>query len=237
MKTNHAAISLIALGLLALSGVSLAFHVYPDDIMRAGFLGLPDAMSRPVLSSDIIGTTGLVTGGIALIGMLLFIFGKKKEINKHDVFAFLFITFGFVTITGLNTAFYPCRGTFVISARSIDAILSAHEQGALYRFLRPMRCFYTMRVLVGTAGALGIVGVLMLVFRKSKEVLKGLGLASILIVIMFYVNSSIATGMCPTPTMECVTHTKPFLFVITVLTAVFAAVNAFFIFRKTGEDR
>ena len=221
MAKNKAAIVLIALGVILLIGVNMVFHIYHNDAMREGFLDLPAAMSRPPLYSGTAGIVGGIVGVIVAFGAFLFMFDLRKEVKKHDITAFLFIALGVFAILGITTVFYPCR-QFVPSGAA--------------QVLRPMRCFFTMRVLIATIGAYSIVGVFMLLYRQSKAAIKGFSITAILLTVLFYIHSSVATGMCPTPTMECVTDTRPFLSVIIPLMAIFSAVNTFFVYRKNEDE-
>jgi len=235
------AIILIALAVIAIVSVTLGFHSYTEDAYR--LMENPDGtvMFRPdgtqwvddagetivrppqwrpgevPMHLDTMRTIAGIAGGVGLIGVILFLVGQAKDIKKQDVIGVLLILLGLATIFVYLTVLYPCAATMPAMPRM-------------------MRCFFTMRVLFAVAGAISLMGILMLLFRRSKEIAMGLSMAAVLASVAVIVIPTMATGVCASPDMPCYAPFVPFAVVIGgVMTAV-SLVGALVLAKREEEE-
>ena len=90
-----------------------------------------------------------------------------------------------------------------------------------------------MRVMLGIAGAIGISGVLMLLLNKSKELIKGLNYAVIILGALFLLAPVYLTeGYCLS-IMACIERFRPFTIMMGSLTLISSVITAFLLNRKS----
>jgi len=217
-KSSIFPILLIALGVLAIIGVTLGFHSYTDDIFVHVATGEPVEPDWRAFEFPMhLDTMQLITAIAALVsfaGVVLFLIGHSKDIRRQDIIGILFVALGMLTILGiLSDAFYPCGHTMPASPR-------------------PMRCVWTMRTLFAVAGMVGLSGVLMLAFRRSREIALGLNLAGLLASVVFLLIPTAATGVCTVH--QCVYGFAPFSRVMGGLMIAFS-LFALFLLRKRED--
>jgi len=234
------AIILIALAVLAMLVVTLGFHSYTEDAYRLMEQADGTPMYRPdgtqwvndagetivrapdwrpgevPMHLDTMRVLAGIAGGAALLGIVLYLIGQAKEIRKQDVIGSLLIALSLLTIMGYLTIFYPCTATMPLMPRM-------------------MRCFFTMRVLFTVAGAIGLAGVLLLVFRRSQEYARGLCMAAMPAGLAFLAIPTLATGVCANPDMACYHVFVPFALVMGGAMTAVSLVGAL-LFGKREED-
>ncbi|MDR0442334.1 MAG: DUF4418 family protein [Treponema sp.] len=172
-KVNIISFLLIALGVLAILGITLFFHfiTYTEDGKILGNWQEKEATIYLGTAKNIV----YAAGCICALGIAALLIGRGKTLKRHDVFAVLFVALGVLSIVGFLSAFYPC--TMMLSNR-------------------PMRCYWTMKALIGIAGAISVSGILMLLFNQSHDRIKGLNIAVIMLSIMFLLMPTKISGVC-----------------------------------------
>lgn len=99
-----------------------------------------------------------------------------------------------------------------------------------------MRCFYTARAEIGIGGLIAVLGILHL-FTASKQIRLGLSLAAALAGLLTVLLPSVLIGMCGMASMQCRFATLPALTVLGILTTVFSAFNALFLYRQIRKAK
>jgi len=218
---------IIAIGLLLIAGITLLFHSYTyatENIYNAtGELvwasGTAVGSWRSYEWTIYLGLQRILViigGAVSAIGLVLFFSTRKKAAMGYEVMAAIFIALAIIAAIGFLTAFYPC-----------------YEMMAPAR-LRPMRCVWTMRVLLGVNSMAGAVGLIMLISRDNKDFVKGLNTASILLGILFLLIPQTLTGVCVVH--RCVTMFQPFARIIGTLMLILPIINLFLLKRKPEDD-
>jgi hypothetical protein len=226
---KYVAVIIIALGIFIMAGVTLPFHAYiraDNDIFNAGG-DLVTAAGEIVGSwrdgelTMYLGTMRIIAGvggGIVLFGVVLFFVTRSKTITRREVMATIFLLLGVTAVLGVLTVFYPCT----------DMMAPAR--------LRPMRCVWTMRVLLGVLSAIKITSLVMLLSGKSREATLALSFGVTLLGFLFLLIPTMLTGVCASDTMPCVTATQPFTLVMSGLLCVVAFINTLLLARKREEQ-
>jgi len=225
-KINFLPLLLIGLGILAVLSVTLIFHAYTyadSDVFNAGgdLVTAEGEILGDWRSNELtmyLGTQRIIVGiagGVIALGIILFIAISAKPIKSRDIIAAALIVAATATVVGFLTVFYPC-----------------YEMMAPAR-LRPMRCVWTMRVLFGILGAVNVSGFLMLLYRKSKDLVKGLNLAVVLLGVAFLLTPTTLTGVCVVH--RCVDGFRPFALVMGGVMLALALINILLL-KKREED-
>jgi len=187
-KLNVIAFLIIALGLLTLIILTAFFNFYTfsEDGSIYGEWRDNETMMYLGTAKNIANITGLVI----VLCLLALLINNRKTLKKQDVFGGLFAALGALTIIGSITVFYPCTN--------------------MMPNLRPMICFWTMKVLSGIFGAVSITGLLMLVCNKTVDFIKGLNVAVILLTcISLLILTNLPGLFCLR--MTCVDLYRPFV--------------------------
>ena len=227
-KTNILPLLLIGLGILAILSVTLLFHAYTHadndvfnaagDLVTAEGEILGDWRSNEL--TMYLGTQRIIIGiasGVVALGIVLFLIVGEKPIKSRNVIVLALIVAATATVIGFLTIFYPC-----------------YEMMAPAR-LRPMRCVWTMRVLFGILGAINVSGFLMLLYRRSKELVKGLNFAVVLLGIAFLLTPTTLTGVCVVH--RCVDGFRPFALVMGGVMLALTLINVILlVIRKEDEN-
>jgi len=213
-KLNTAAFFIIAAGVLALvfTAVYFQFITYEED-------GQIHGNWRASESTMFLGTARFISvliGCVIAAGIILFLVSQDKLIRKQNIMEILFIALGAFTITGSLTMFFPCTEMLVMSDR-------------------PMRCYWTMKDMLGVAGAISITGVLMLIFNKSREFIKGLNCAVIILCGLYILIPVKMTGFCFSA-MPCVENYRPFTMMMGFLMLGLSVINAFLLYKGANRN-
>jgi len=210
-KINVAAFIIISLAVLALffTAVFFQFFTYGGDGKIQGDWRANETMMYLGTAR----TISLITGTVILLGIVLFIISQDKLIRKQNIFGILFIALGTFIIIGSLNWFYPCTDMMRMNDR-------------------PMRCYWTMKDMLGVAGAISIIGALMLLFNKSKELLKGLNIAVIILGCLYFLIPVKMTGFCLSA-MTCIERYKPFTLMMSFLIIILSVINAFLLYKNS----
>ena len=210
-KINSIAQIILALGILTLLIAAIFFQFYTYDEN-----GEITGDWRAAESIIFLGTARLIAGiagGVIVLGIVLLLIDRKKAAEKHNVTGILFVVLAALTIIGSLTFFYPCTGMMRMNDR-------------------PMRCYWTMKILLGITGAIGVCGALMLFFNKSKELIKGLNFSVIILGVLFLIApANLTEGYCLT-IMTCVERFRPFAIIMGSLTLTTSVLAAFYLNKK-----
>lgn len=159
-------------------------------------------------------TVALIGLAVSLLGVILLLAGKAKELRRQDVIGLIITLLGMAAIIGFLTAFYPC--TYQMPAMP-----------------RAMRCVFTMRVLYAVAGVISGAGIFMLLSR-SREFAKGLNVMVILSALAFIAIPTMATGVCVA--MICVELFRPFAIVMGCVMLVASAIGAVLLRKREDNE-
>jgi len=208
-KLNITGFIIIALGVLALFVTAVFFHffVYEEDGKIHG-----DWRSNESLMY--LGTARIISqisGCVIAVGILLFLIGQEKQARKQNITEIFIIILSAAAIIGSLNYFYPCTEVMRMNDR-------------------PMRCYWTMKDMLGVMGAVSITGVLMLLFNKSRDFIKGLNCSVITLACLYLLIPSKLTGYCLS-VMPCVERYSPFAFMMGSLVLIVAVINAIMLFR------
>ena len=224
---KHITPAILVLGLLIIYAVSLLFHAYTyaeENIYNAAgdlVWGTGEVIGswRDYEWIINIGTKRIITIAgsiITLTGLVLFFITTKSESASRKIMAAVIISLATLTTIGFLTVFYPC-----------------YEMMAPAR-LRPMRCVWTMRVLLGVNGVTSALGFFMLRHNQNKDLLKGINIALILTGCLFLLIPQTLTGVCVVH--RCVSGFQPFARTMGALMLVTPIINAFMLNRKEDSD-
>jgi len=216
-KINIAAFFALAAGVLTLFIISAFFHFYTynDD-------GSIHGDWRANESVIYLGTARLVSAvsGIVLaLGIAAFFISQDKLARKQNIAGALILALGAIAIIGSLTAFYPCTEMMKMNDR-------------------PMRCYWTMKLLLVLAGAISVSGVLMMLLGKSKEFLKGMNSAVIMFGCLFVLAPlKITEGFCSSMTGShpCLDRFRPFTIMIGFIILAVSVINCFILFKKSAR--
>ena len=214
-KLNITAFAIIALAVLTLfiAAVFFQFFTYTEDGKIYGEWRANESMMYLGTARII----SLITGIAIVLGVILFLISQEKLTRKQNVMGIIFAVLGAFTIIGSLSSFYPCTDMVKMNDR-------------------PMRCYWTMKSLLGLAGAIGISGVLMLLFNKSKEIMKGLNFAVIMFSCLFILTPlKITEGFCSAMagSHPCLERFRPFTLMMSCLIIIVSVINAFLLYKNT----
>ena len=231
-RLTFVALIIIAIGILTFSAVTLFFHAYTyatenvyhattDALVTAegDALGFGPGGWRDYEWTIYLGTQRIVAGigaGLVGLGLVVFLAGRVKDLRGRDIMAVITVLLGTLAVIGFLTIFYPC----------FDMMLPAR--------MRPMRCVWTMRVLFGVAASITAGGFFMLLFGRSKELVKGLNIGLITQGVAFILIPRTLTGFCLVH--RCVDGFAPFSLVIGIVMLLVFVINVFVLRKKEDDD-
>ncbi|MCL2208559.1 MAG: DUF4418 family protein [Treponema sp.] len=212
-KVNLSALIITALGIFALFIIAVFFQYY-----TYGADGKIEGDWRAGETMMYLGTARFlshIAAGVIAVGLLLFLISHEKITRKQSIMGVLFAVLGTLAIYGTLNSFYPCTEMMRMNNR-------------------PMRCYWTMKTLLGVAGTISITGVLMLFFGKSRELLKGLNYSVILLGCLHLLIPLKMTGFCLS-VMLCVEVYRPFLIMMSCLILALSVLNIFLLKGKSNR--
>jgi len=198
--------ALLALGVLALFVIAVFFQFYTYN--EDGGIKGDWRLNESIMYLGTARIISLISGTAVALGIILLFISQNKSIRKQSITGMLFIALGTIIIVGSLNSFYPCTDMMRMNDR-------------------PMRCYWTMKSLLGITGAIGISGVLMLFFGKSRDFVKGLNCAVIMFSCLYLlIPIKITEGFCST-IMPCIERFRPFTIIIGSFILFIAVLNIF----------
>ena len=211
-KINIAAFIAIAAGVLALFVISVFFHFYTynEDGGIHGDWRANESMMYLGTARNI----SLISGIVIALGIIAFFISQDKLTRKHNVAGSLIAALGAITVICSLGVFYPCTEMMRMNDR-------------------PMRCYWTMKILLGLAGAISVSGVLMMLFSKSREFIKGLNIAVVMFGCLYLLApTKLTEGFCST-VMPCIERYRPFALIMGGLIFALSVINLLLLLKKT----
>ena len=132
----------------------------------------------------------------------------------------LFIVLGLLIAIGPQLFFQPCDGTLQICVNGEPSD----------KFV-PMKCHWSAMAEVGVGGAIALLGVLLLCFRRA-QIRFGISLAQVPLGIAAILLPTQLIGVCSNPQMKCNELMFPMLIVLGSLVIALSLANAFLLFKK-----
>jgi len=208
----------LALGVLALFiiAVFFQFYTYNEDVEIQGNWRLNE-------SPMYLGTARIISliSGIAVVLCLILLFiNQDKLTRKQSITGMIFIALGSLIIVGSLNSFYPCTEMMKMNDR-------------------PMRCYWTMKSLFGLAGAIGVLSVLMLLFNKSRDLVRGLNYAIIMFSCLYLLTPlKITEGFCSamSGSHPCLESFRPFTIIIGSFILIIAVLNIFLMKKESKRQ-
>ena len=214
-KINIAIFIVLAASVLTLFIISVFFHFYTYN--TDGGVVQNWSVNESVIFLGTARVISLISGCLILLCLILFLINQDKSARKQNVSGVLFTALGAFTIIGSLNFFYPC--TDVVKPSNM-----------------PMHCYWTMKVLLSLAGAIGVSGVLMLLFSKSKDFVNGLNAAVFIFSFLYvFAPTRLTDGFC-SMIMACTERYRPFAFLMGCLILVLSAVNGFLLFKNSKRQ-
>jgi len=208
-KINIAALIIIALGILTLFVITVFFNFYTyneDGSIHGDWLA-----SESAIYSGTARIISNITACFITIGILLLLISRDKKANENFS-GVLFIALGVLAVIGSLNQFHPCTEMMRMNDR-------------------PMRCYWTMKAVLAVAGIISISGILMLLFNKSRDFIKGLNCAVIMLSCLLFLIPVKITGLCLTP-MVCIERFRPFILMMSSIMIASSVINAFLLNKK-----
>jgi hypothetical protein len=131
--------------------------------------------------------------------------------------AIVIIGLATLVILGSLTAFFPCV-----------------DMGVPMRN-RPMRCITTMRTMFGVMAVFNASGLLMLVYSRVKETVRGIGMVMIPLSVFNILAFNTISGICNAVTMPCVPQWYPFAMVMSLLLLAVSVANVLLLRKRENE--
>ncbi|MCL2210550.1 MAG: DUF4418 family protein [Treponema sp.] len=214
-KLNITAFVIITAAVLALfiTAVFFQFFTYGEDGKIYGEWRAGESLMYLGTARII----SLISGIAVVLAVILFLISHEKSTRKQNVMEIIFIALGAFTIVGSLGSFYPCTDMMKMNDR-------------------PMRCYWTMKSLLGLAGAISISGVLMLLFNKSKDIMKGLNFAVIMFSCLFILTPlKMTEGFCSSMSGShpCLEQFRPFTLMMSCFIIILSVINAFLLYKNT----
>jgi hypothetical protein len=147
-----------------------------------------------------------------------------KNIFTRFISGSLFIVLGLLAAIGPQTIFQPC----------LD-VMEVCVDGMSNNVFMPMKCYWSAMAEIGPGGAIAILGLLLLCFRKSQMRL-GIIFAQTLLGIMAILFPAKLIGICMSKTHDCHLLFYPMILVLGSLVIALSLVNGFFIIKKGLSD-
>lgn len=136
----------------------------------------------------------------------------------------LFVVFGLLIAIGSQTIFQPCLDVVEICV-----------DGASGNAFMPMKCYWSAMAEIGPGGAIAVLGLLLLCFRKS-QVRLGISFAQALLGVMVILFPACLIGVCAAKTHDCRLLFYPMMLVLGSLVIALSLANGFSIIRKGLSD-
>jgi len=211
-KINITAFIIIALGVLVLLITAVFFHFYTYN-ENGEVLG-DWRLNESLLYLGTAGTITLISGIVITLGIILLFISQDKLIRKQYITGILFIVLGTIIIAGSLNLFYPCTEMMRMNDR-------------------PMRCYWTMKLLLSITGAISLSGVLMLLFCNSRDVVKGLNIAVFMLSCLYLLAPGKMTeGFCST-VMPCIERFRPFTLIMGSFMLILSILNIFLLNKNS----
>ena len=211
-KMNLLALIILSVAVLSLVITAVFFHFYTYN-EEGGILG----EWRTNESLLYLGTARHISAvcGILIILSIVLLFASQDKLSRGQYIpGVLIVALSSIAIIGSLTSFFPCTEMMRMTGR-------------------PMRCYWTMKVLLGITGAISVSGVLMVLFCKSKEFINGLNTVLVMLsCLLLIMPARLTEGFCST-VMSCTEKYHPFTTMMAWLILVVSLVNAFLLFKKT----
>ena len=213
-KINIISQIIIALGILTLFiiAVFFNFYTYNEDGSIMGDWRANESIMY-------LGTARLITfiaGCLIVLSIVLFFISQDKSIRKQNTAGLLIIALSAITIIGTLNSFYPCTEMMRMNDR-------------------PMRCYWTMKVLLAFAGTISVSGLLMLLFNKSKDFINGLNISVVMLGCLYLLTpSKLTEGFC-SMVMPCIERYRSFALMMGGFMLAVSVFNFFLLNKKSKE--
>ena len=216
-KINIAALVITVLGVLTLFIMTVFFNFYiyfdtfDDEGNEVKYISKYWDNYKAVINLETAGIVSNITAGLIALGILLLLISRDKKANENFS-GILFIALGVIAVIGSLGYFHPCMEMMPNNT--------------------PMRCYWTMKVLLGVAGAVSITGIIMLLLNKSRDFIKGLNCSVIILSCLFVLIPLKMTGLCSSNMMDCVIKFRSFILMMSSIMIASSVINAFLLNKK-----